>query len=105
MGTRVDGTWIVKGLLPAPGIFFMGLGSWQNDTHARLRDALKQREAVKAWVDPDAPGQAVLDRNPRFGLLAMKSIFGFLFMAVGALLAAAILVKWPPSKGDSEPAG
>jgi hypothetical protein len=81
------------------------IGSWQNETHARLREALKKSQPVTAWVDPAAPDRAVLDRDLRLGLLAMKSVFGLIFIGVGSLLAAALFLKWPPPENDSQPAG
>lgn len=98
-GASFEGTRV--GLMPEPD----NIGSWQTETHARLRESLKAKKPVTAWVDPEHPEQAVLDRDPRLGLLALKSIFGLIFMGVGSLLVAAGFLKWPPPKADSPPAG
>ena len=41
------------------------IGDWQADWHARLSDALARQQPVAAWVDPDRPERAVLERRPR----------------------------------------
>jgi hypothetical protein len=59
------------------------VGSWQEDWHARLSDALARQQPVAAWVDPDQPERAVLERRPRWGLLAFHGLFAVLFTPVG----------------------
>jgi hypothetical protein len=59
------------------------IGDWQADWHARLSDALARQQPVAAWVDPDRPERAVLERRPRWGLLAFHGLFAVLFTPVG----------------------
>jgi len=59
------------------------IGNWQTDWHDRLSDALARQQPVAAWVDPDRPQHAVLERRPRWGLLAFHGLFAVLFTPVG----------------------
>lgn len=72
------------------------IGDWHQRTHARLDRALNASEPVTAWVDPDDPGRAVLDRNARWGLLAFGMIFPVVFGGVG------VLVLWLLVRGRRE---
>lgn len=52
---------------------------WHRDTYARLERAKESGTPVVVWVDPANPGEAVLDRTPRWGdftLLPMALVFG-----------------------------
>lgn len=62
------------------------IGDWHPRTHARLERALNAGEPVTAWVDPNDPGRAVLDRELRWGLLAFGMLFPVVFGGVGLLL-------------------
>lgn len=72
------------------------IGSWQTDTHARLKAAQRAGRPVTVWVDPSQPERAVLDRTPRLGFLALKAAFALLFLAVGGVLVAVFLRPPPP---------
>ncbi|WP_417216288.1 DUF3592 domain-containing protein [Alcanivorax sp.] len=55
---------------------------WQR-LNRRLSIAREQNRTVRAWVNPDNPGQAYLDRTLRPGSLIFGFVFGGVFMLVG----------------------
>jgi uncharacterized membrane protein YhdT len=72
VGTRVD-------LHPGAD----NLGDYHQRLYRRLDDALRSGQAVTAWVDPDRPDRAVLDREMRWGRLAIGMIFPMGFGGIG----------------------
>lgn len=81
------------------------VGDWQEDWHDRLSDALARQQPVAAWVDPDRPERAVLERRPRWGLLAFHGLFAVLFTPVGigagfVFVAALRGRRWQTGMGD-----
>lgn len=70
------------------------IGSYQKDLGNRLADALARGETVTVYVDPESPSDSIVDRSPRWGLLAFKSIFVVVFGGVGyGLMAFTIFAK------------
>lgn len=68
------------------------IGSYQRNLGRRLAGALARNEPIVVWVDPDEPASSVIDREPRWGLMAFKSIFVLVFGGVGyGMLIAAFL--------------
>ncbi len=59
------------------------LGSYQEQLFRRLKTAQSKGETVTAWVDPDSPRSAYLDRTLRGGMFAFMLIFGLVFATVG----------------------
>jgi len=59
------------------------IGRFQQRLFYDLRDAHKKRMPVTAFVDPDDPTRAVLNRDLRPGLFALKGIFALVFGGVG----------------------
>ena len=59
------------------------IGSFQQQLYYRLRAAHEQHTPVTAYVDPAEPTKAVLNRELRFGLLAIKGVFALVFGGVG----------------------
>ena len=59
------------------------VGDWHHRWHALLSDARAREQPVAAWVDPSAPQRAVLERQPRWGLLLFRLPFALIFTAVG----------------------
>ena len=59
------------------------IGSFQRRLYRELKAAHERGTPVTAYVDPAEPGRAVLNRELRAGLLAIKSIFGLVFSFVG----------------------
>jgi hypothetical protein len=58
-------------------------GDFQRRVYRQLRTAHERGTPVTAYVDPSSPGNAVLNRELRPGLLAFKGLFGLIFGAVG----------------------
>lgn len=69
------------------------IGSYQRDIGRRLERALAQNEPIVVWVDPNEPSSSVIDREPRWGLLAFKSVFVLVFGGVGYGLMIAAFVR------------
>lgn len=59
------------------------LGDYHQVMHERLQRALRAGEPVTAWVDPDDPSRAVLNREMRWGLLGFGMIFPLVFGGAG----------------------
>ncbi len=78
------------------------IGNYQRDIGRRLADALARGEAIEIWVDPNEPSSSIIDREPRWGLIAFKSVFVLLFGGVGYGLAIAAFLRRPaPDIGDA----
>ncbi len=60
------------------------IGDFQQQLGRRLAAAQRRGETVSAWVNPQAPQQAVLDRSLRPALLAFQLGFGLVFAGIGA---------------------
>lgn len=60
------------------------IGDFQQTLGNRLETALQNEQPVSVWYDPDNPGDAVLDRSPRWGLLGFKMIFVIAFGGAGS---------------------
>lgn len=74
-----------------PGEAYDNIGDWHHDWVARLNDARTREQPVAAWVDPQQPAQAVLERRPRWGLLAFRLPFALIFTAVGVVAGLVML--------------
>jgi len=59
------------------------IGDFQQRLYYELRGARERGAPVKAYVDPNEPANAVLNRELRVGLLAIKGVFALLFGGVG----------------------
>jgi hypothetical protein len=59
------------------------IGRFQHQLYYDLRAAHEQRTPVTAYVDPGEPNRAVLNRQLRPGLFALKGIFAIVFGGVG----------------------
>ncbi len=70
------------------------IGSYQRDTGNRLSAALGNGGTITVYVNPDAPWSAVIDREPRWGLIVFKGVFALVFGGVGfGLLATTFFSK------------
>jgi hypothetical protein len=58
-------------------------GDYQTDLGNRLSAMRARGEPVTVWVNPGAPGESVIDRDIRWGLVGFKSIFLFVFGGIG----------------------
>jgi hypothetical protein len=59
------------------------IGDFQQSLYYTLRTAHERHAQVTAYVDPNEPTNAVLNRELRAGLLAMKMVFALVFGGVG----------------------
>lgn len=59
------------------------IGTYQQDTYERLKQARDYSMPVTLWVNPRQPGQAVYDRTIRWTLMIALIPFAVLFPAVG----------------------
>jgi hypothetical protein len=59
------------------------IGGFQQRLYYDLRKALDSGTTVTVYVDPDDPNSAVLNRQLRPGLFAMKGLFAIMFGGVG----------------------
>jgi hypothetical protein len=59
------------------------VGNFQQSLYYSLRSAHERLAQVTAYVDPQDPANAVLNRELRTGLLAMKMVFALVFGGVG----------------------
>ena len=55
------------------------IGSYHNNLLYRLRDQRRAGQPIPIWVNPFNPQQAVIDRDMRWGLLALMSGFCWWF--------------------------
>ncbi len=68
------------------------LGDWQAQWHRTLRQAQDRGEPVTAWVNPQAPAQALLDPSVRWQLQIFRFPFALVFTGVG-LTAAWVFLR------------
>lgn len=59
------------------------IGDFQQTLGNRLEQALRNAQPVSVWYDPENPQEAVLNRDPRWGLLGFKLIFVVAFGGAG----------------------
>ncbi len=63
------------------------IGDYQQNLYRRLKASQQRGREVTAWVDPSDPQRALLDREMRWGLFALKSLFAALFVIIGGAVA------------------
>lgn len=63
------------------------VGDWQAQWHRTLRQAQERGESITAWVNPQAPAQALLDRSIRWRLQIFRLPFALVFTGVGVTAA------------------
>ncbi len=59
------------------------IGDFHRRLHSQLSQSWQQQQPVTAWVNPDDPQQALLNRELRAGLVALKGIFPLVFGGIG----------------------
>ena len=62
------------------------IGSYWQDLYQRLAND-RSRGNVQAWVNPENPSEAVLDRTIRWPAIAFGSFFAFAFCGIGGFFA------------------
>lgn len=81
------------------------IGHFQEQLATQLELAWRAGIPVSAWVNPDNPADAVLNRDMRWGMLGFKMIFVLVFGGVGLALLIGTLIAKPgatqhPERGE-----
>ena len=78
------------------------IGDYQQELGRSLSQTMASGTPMTAWVNPDNPSEAIIDRGVRWGLLGFKSIFLFVFGGVGLGL---LIATWrlPREKDKNDP--
>jgi hypothetical protein len=63
------------------------IGDYQQNLYRRLKASKQGGRDVTAWVDPSDPQRALLDREMRWELFVLKSLFAALFVLIGGAVA------------------
>lgn len=58
------------------------VGSWQEDIHHELKSAQQSGRRVLAWYNPRDPGESIIDRSLRWGMLLFMVPFATIFSGV-----------------------
>jgi len=59
------------------------IGDFHQRLHTQLKQSWQQQQPVTAWVNPADPQQALLNRDLRAGLVALKAVFPLAFGGFG----------------------
>ena len=59
------------------------IGSYHGDLLKQLRSYQRNGQALPIWINPRAPQEAVIDRDMRWGLFALMSVFCLVFILIG----------------------
>ena len=59
------------------------VGDWHQQMDEKLRYSLHNNSPISIYYSPDNPAEAIVDRQPRWGLLGFKMIFVLAFGGVG----------------------
>lgn len=80
------------------------IGSWQQDTHTRLKQLHDGGKPVPCFVNPDKPSEAVLDRSLRSGILILFVVAATVFGSAGCgmMVAGAWTLRRLARKGPDE---
>jgi len=76
------------------------IGSWHQNTYARLSAAHQANQPVPCYVNPAQPDDALLVRELRFGLFAFTMLFATIFGSIGLCLCATGASAWRESRRD-----
>lgn len=60
------------------------IGDYHEKLANRLKAAQNSNRSITVYVDPDAPSEAVFDREVRWGMTAFMGVFGLVFALVGS---------------------
>lgn len=67
------------------------IGSYHIDMRRYLAEKKRTGQPVTIWFDPDNPADSVIDRDMRWGLFALMSVFCSVFVIIGLVVAIASL--------------
>ena len=69
------------------------IGSYHQDLLNQLQDQKDNGYPVTIWYNPDKPDESVIDRNMRWGLFALTTGFGSIFIMVGLVVCYSCLTS------------
>lgn len=69
------------------------IGDFQWRLNAQLKSALRNQQSVTAWVNPNQPSEAVLNRDMRWGMLGFLLIFVVAFGGLGILFVVLCFIS------------
>ena len=67
------------------------IGSYHIDMRRYLTEKKRTGQPVMIWFDPDNPADSVIDRDMRWGLFALMSVFCSVCIIIGSVVAIASL--------------
>ena len=67
------------------------IGPYHIDMRRYLTEKQRTGQPVTIWFDPDNPADSVIDRDMRWGLFALMSVFCSVFIIIGLVVAIASL--------------
>ncbi len=76
------------------------IGDYQQDFYRELQQVKNSNLTITAYVNPDNPNEAVIDKSIRWSMLGFQSIFLFVFGGVG--LAIIIFGRYAKKKAGKE---
>jgi hypothetical protein len=79
------------------------VGDWQQQHYRRLKRARDNGGTITVWLDPKAPGNAVIDRDIRWGLLAFELTFVIAFGGAGVAIILFTLRGARRGSGSASP--
>lgn len=59
------------------------IGSYQKNLRKNLAKSYTSKHPITIWLDPDNPEKAIIDKDMRWGLLVLMSLFCSLFIGIG----------------------
>lgn len=74
------------------------IGSYHADLLRQLRPYHQSGQLLPIWINPTAPNQAIIDRDMRWGLFALMTIFCSVFIGIGLIVMLASVRSTGKSK-------
>ncbi len=59
------------------------IGSYQQKLKQKLNRSLASNAPIPIWINPDNPAEAIIDKEMRWGLFSLMSIFCSIFIVIG----------------------
>ena len=75
--------------------FSDNIGGYHKKTYKRLYYLKNKNQTVKIWYQPDNPQNSIIDRDIRWGLFLLTSVFSSVFICIGLLI---IYASWGKSE-------
>lgn len=81
------------------------IGDFQEELGGRLSRAAGRPDGIEVYVNPEDPGEAVVERDMRWGLFAFKMLFVILFGGAGVFLVGAGIFGKMDASGNTKKNG